>query len=136
MIYPPQPHKKLAVFLTTLQYILQTFYMYIHYIDSGQSIAFSGRHYTGYSALILAFWPVNCKKGGGHIALQSSFSGYLFFCGFPCFILLPASDMVISYCITIELRIFLIFLYHHFSNWSVIQMHTIDIRESKICLVY
>ena len=59
----------------------------VHYAGSGQSIAFSGqwKRWTGYSAIELAipplFWPVNCIKIGGHVALLSDPTVYSLCCG-------------------------------------------------------
>ena len=42
---------------------------YIHYVGTGQSIAFSGQN--AILAIPPLVWPVNCIKIGGHVALLS-----------------------------------------------------------------
>ena len=52
---------------------------HVRYAGSGQSIAFSGQYRNAELAVPPLFWPVNCIKIGGHVALLSCRSIYFLF---------------------------------------------------------
>ena len=52
---------------------------HVHYVNSGQSIAFSDNRNAGL-AIPPLFWPVNCIKIGGHVALLSCSTVHSLYC--------------------------------------------------------